>query len=176
MSRSVAAALFDVDGTLVDSNYLHAVTWWEAFIQAGYQVPMADIHRVIGMGSDQMLDALLPAGRDTDGDARLSSAHSALYGTYWTRLRPLPSAAFPQAGLARLGHGDDAADPPAGDPAALAQAFVVLTAIIGLLPAGYAASLRRAVRRPEYDIGVRLPAEDRNSVSRKGNMPVSSEN
>ena len=93
MSKSVAAALFDVDGTLVDSNYLHAVTWWEAFIQAGYQVPMADIHGVIGMGSDQMLDALLPAGRDTDGDARLSSAHSALYGTYWTRLRPLPGAA-----------------------------------------------------------------------------------
>jgi beta-phosphoglucomutase-like phosphatase (HAD superfamily) len=45
MRRLVAAALFDVDGTLVDSNYLHAVTWWEAFIQAGYQVPMADIHR-----------------------------------------------------------------------------------------------------------------------------------
>jgi beta-phosphoglucomutase-like phosphatase (HAD superfamily) len=90
MSRSVTAALFDVHGTLVDSNYLHAVTWWEAFIQAGYQVPMADIHRVIGMGSDQMLDALLPPGRDKDGDARLSSAHSALYGAHWTRLRPLP--------------------------------------------------------------------------------------
>ena len=29
MSRSVTAALFDVDGTLVDTNYLHAVTWWE---------------------------------------------------------------------------------------------------------------------------------------------------
>ena len=35
MSRSVRAALFDVDGTLVDTNYLHAVTWWEAFAQAG---------------------------------------------------------------------------------------------------------------------------------------------
>ena len=89
----MTAALFDVDGTLVDSNYLHAVTWWEAFIQAGYQVPMADIHRVIGMGSGQMLDALLPADRDKDADARLSSAHCALYGTYWTRLRPLPGAA-----------------------------------------------------------------------------------
>jgi hypothetical protein len=82
----------------------------------------------------------------------------------------------PQAGLARLGHHDDVADLPAGDPAALEQAFVVLTAIIGLLTAGYAASLRRAVRRPECDICVRLPAEDRNSVSRKGNMPVRSEN
>ena len=56
---------------------------------------------------------------------------------------------------------------PAGDPAALEQAFVVLTAIIGLLTAGYAASLRRAVRRPECDMDIRLPAEDRNSVSRK---------
>lgn len=65
---------------------------------------------------------------------------------------------------------------PAGDPAALGQAFVVLTAIIGLLTAGYAASLRRGVRRPECDTSVRLSAEDRNPVSRKGNMPVRSEN
>jgi beta-phosphoglucomutase-like phosphatase (HAD superfamily) len=39
MSKAVRAPLFDVDGTLVDSNYLHAVTWWEAFLQAGYDVP-----------------------------------------------------------------------------------------------------------------------------------------
>ena len=32
----VTAALFDVDGTLADTNYLHAVTWWEAFGQAGH--------------------------------------------------------------------------------------------------------------------------------------------
>jgi HAD superfamily hydrolase (TIGR01509 family) len=93
MSKSVRAALFDVDGTLVDSNYLHAVTWWEAFGQAGYQVPMADIHRAIGMGSDQMLGELLPADRDTDTDARVSAAHRALYATYRARLRPLPGAA-----------------------------------------------------------------------------------
>ena len=41
--KGPVAALFDVDGTLVDTNYLHAVTWWEAFTQAGYQVPMARI-------------------------------------------------------------------------------------------------------------------------------------
>ena len=93
MSRSVGAALFDVDGTLVDTNYLHAVTWWEAFAQAGYQLAMADIHRAIGMGSDQMLDKLLPAGRDKDADADVRAAHSTLYATYWSRLRPLPGAA-----------------------------------------------------------------------------------
>ena len=87
----VAAALFDVDGTLVDTNYLHAVTWWEAFEQAGHQVPMAEIHRAIGMGSGQLLDKLLPEDRDADADVR--TAHSALYSTYWSRLRPLPGAA-----------------------------------------------------------------------------------
>src|SRR5262249_26437651 len=45
------AALFDVDGTLVDTNYLHTVAWWEAFARAGHDVPMASIHRAIGMGS-----------------------------------------------------------------------------------------------------------------------------
>ena len=78
MSRSVRAALFDVDGTLVDTNYLHAVTWWEAFTQAGYQAAMADIHRAIGMGSGQMLDKLLPAGRDKDSDVEVRAAHSTL--------------------------------------------------------------------------------------------------
>jgi len=62
----VTAALFDVDGTLADTNYLHAVTWWEAFDQAGHVVPMAEIHRAIGMGSSLLLDKLLPADRATD--------------------------------------------------------------------------------------------------------------
>src|ERR1700761_9613240 len=89
----VRAALFDVDGTLVDTNYLHAVTWWEAFAQAGHVVPMAEIHRAIGMGSGLMLDKLLPQDRDTGEDADIRAAHSALYGTYRSRLRPLPGAA-----------------------------------------------------------------------------------
>jgi HAD superfamily hydrolase (TIGR01509 family) len=82
-----------VDGTLVDTNYLHAVTWWEAFAQAGHQVPMTDIHRAIGMGSGRLLDALLPADRDQEADAAIRAAHSSLYSTYWTRLRPLEGAA-----------------------------------------------------------------------------------
>jgi HAD superfamily hydrolase (TIGR01509 family) len=93
MSDSVSAVLFDVDGTLMDSNYLHTVTWWQAFAQAGRDVPMWRIHRAIGMGSDQLLDALLPQDRDRAEDAGLSTAHDALYATYWSRLRPLPGAA-----------------------------------------------------------------------------------
>ena len=93
MTESLRALLFDVDGTLVDTNYLHAVCWWEAFAQAGHDVPMGRIHRAIGMGSDQMLDALLPEDRDRDEDGSIRAAHSALYATYWTRQRPLPGAA-----------------------------------------------------------------------------------
>src|SRR5580698_3993366 len=96
----VRAALFDVDGTLVDTNYLHAVTWWEAFAQAGHVVPMTDIHHAIGMGSDQLLDAVLPGDRDRDGDEEISAAHDALYSVFWPRLRPLPGA----AGLLRACH------------------------------------------------------------------------
>jgi phosphoglycolate phosphatase-like HAD superfamily hydrolase len=69
MSASPRAVLFDVDGTLVDTSYLHTVTWWQAFAQGGQHVAMADIHRAIGMGSDQLLDRLLPDDRDRDADS-----------------------------------------------------------------------------------------------------------
>jgi len=87
------AAIFDVDGTLVDTNYLHAVTWWEAFRQYGHHVPMARVHRAIGMGSDKLLDHLLPAGRDRTVDDELRSAHTVLYAPYWPRLRAFDRAA-----------------------------------------------------------------------------------
>jgi beta-phosphoglucomutase-like phosphatase (HAD superfamily) len=57
MSGSATAVLLDVDGTLVDSNYLHTVCWREVSTQAGQDVPASRIHRAIGMGSDQLLDA-----------------------------------------------------------------------------------------------------------------------
>lgn len=92
MTTKLKAVLFDVDGTLVDTNYLHTVAWWEAFAQAGHDVPMAPIHRAIGMGSDKMLDSLLPDDRDKDADEDIRTSHSALYSVYWSRLRPLPGA------------------------------------------------------------------------------------
>ena len=92
MTKDLKAVLFDVDGTLADRNYLHTVAWWEAFAQAGHDVPMAPIHRAIGMGSGRMLDSLLPGDRDTDADEAIKTSHSALYSVYWSRLRPLPGA------------------------------------------------------------------------------------
>jgi HAD superfamily hydrolase (TIGR01509 family) len=86
------AALFDVDGTLMDTVYLHTVAWWESLRQQGHQVTMATIHRRIGMGSDHLLDALLGEDRDHDEDDALSAAHDTLYAQYWSRLVPLPGA------------------------------------------------------------------------------------
>lgn len=86
------AVLFDIDGTLLDTVYLHTVAWWEATRQQGHQVTMARIHRSIGMGSDHLLDALLGEDRDHDEDDTLSAAHDTLYAQYWSRLSPLPGA------------------------------------------------------------------------------------
>jgi HAD superfamily hydrolase (TIGR01509 family) len=85
--------LFDVDGTLVDTTYLHAVAWWEALRQFDHDVPMAEIHRGIGMGSDKIIDHLLGTDRDKSSDADMTTAHDVLYGAWWERLRPLPGAA-----------------------------------------------------------------------------------
>jgi HAD superfamily hydrolase (TIGR01509 family) len=88
-----AGVLFDVDGTLVDTTYLHTVSWWEALRQTDRPVPMATIHRAIGMGSDKLLDHLLGPERDRSADQKLRDAHDTLFAEYWERLVPLPRAA-----------------------------------------------------------------------------------
>ncbi|MCL6671712.1 HAD family hydrolase [Streptomyces panaciradicis] len=95
------AAVFDVDGTLADTNHLHVVTWWEAFRQAGHDIPMHAVHRSIGLGSEDLVARLLGDRRDKDRDAELSAAHKALYAQYFDRL-----PAFRDAGrlLRRLDH------------------------------------------------------------------------
>ncbi|MEU9506219.1 HAD family hydrolase [Micromonospora sp. NPDC048170] len=92
-SDKPAGVLFDVDGTLVDTTYLHTVSWWEALRQTDRPVPMATIHRAIGMGSDKLLDHLLGPERDRNADQRLRDAHDTLFAEYWERLVPLPGAA-----------------------------------------------------------------------------------
>jgi HAD superfamily hydrolase (TIGR01549 family) len=52
------AAILDVDGTLVDSNYHHAIAWYRAFRAHDIVLPVSRIHRHIGMGGDQLVAAL----------------------------------------------------------------------------------------------------------------------
>ncbi|MFD3840668.1 HAD family hydrolase [Streptomyces sp. NPDC058642] len=86
------AAVFDVDGTLVDTNHLHVATWWEAFRQAGHHVPMHAIHRSVGLGSDDLVAHLIGEHRAKREAEALSSAHKALYGQYFDRLPALRDA------------------------------------------------------------------------------------
>ncbi|HEY1158526.1 MAG: HAD family hydrolase [Pseudarthrobacter sp.] len=79
--------LFDVDGTLIDSSYLHTISWWGAFRQYGYDVPMASIHYFVGMGGARLVDNLLPDGRDRAEDEDIMASHGALYASHWPSLR-----------------------------------------------------------------------------------------
>jgi HAD superfamily hydrolase (TIGR01509 family) len=63
-------AILDVDGTLVDTNYHHAIAWHRALHAHGHEVQMWKVHRHIGMGGDQILDALIgEEAAAADGDA-----------------------------------------------------------------------------------------------------------
>ena len=63
------AALLDVDGTLVDTNYHHALAWYRAFRAHGIALPVWRIHRHVGMGGDQLVPALVPEIEDDDHQA-----------------------------------------------------------------------------------------------------------
>jgi HAD superfamily hydrolase (TIGR01549 family) len=60
----VEAVLFDIDGTLVDTNYLHALAWRRGFADAGFDVPTAWIHHRIGMGGGRLMEELVGAERE----------------------------------------------------------------------------------------------------------------
>jgi HAD superfamily hydrolase (TIGR01509 family) len=90
--------LLDVDGTLVDNSYLHTLAWWYACREHGIAVKMATLHRLIGMGGDQMVPALI--GREMP---ELDEAHSRHYREHLDEVPVLPGAAELLAELHRRG-------------------------------------------------------------------------
>jgi HAD superfamily hydrolase (TIGR01509 family) len=83
-----AGVLFDLDGTLVDTNYLHVVAWWEAFRAYGHDVPTTDIHSYVGQGADRLVESVL--GHD---DRRVAEAHDDIYAARLHNVPVLPGAA-----------------------------------------------------------------------------------
>jgi HAD superfamily hydrolase (TIGR01549 family) len=72
--------VLDIDGTLVDTNYQHAIAWHRAFRDRDYVVQLWEIHRHIGMGGDQLVAALIGEdGERSDGDA-IREAEGEAYG------------------------------------------------------------------------------------------------
>jgi HAD superfamily hydrolase (TIGR01509 family) len=85
-------AILDVDGTLVDTNYHHALAWHRALHAHGHQVQMWQVHRRIGMGGDQILPSLI--GEDAaaaDGEA-IREAEAEAYGELIDEVEPMDGA------------------------------------------------------------------------------------
>jgi HAD superfamily hydrolase (TIGR01509 family) len=98
------AAILDIDGTLVDTNYHHVIAWFRAFRQSDVTLPLWRIHRHIGMGGDQLVAAL--AGDDFEaahGDD-VRAVEKALYMELIGEVRPLAESRELIEDLKRRGH------------------------------------------------------------------------
>ena len=87
-----AAAILDVDGTLVDTNYQHAVAWYRAFRQYGLVLPIWRIHRHVGMGGDQLVPSLAGEEWDAEHGEDVRAAEKALYMSLINEVEPLEYA------------------------------------------------------------------------------------
>jgi HAD superfamily hydrolase (TIGR01549 family) len=84
-------AILDVDGTLVDTNYHHALAWHRALHAHGHKVQMWKVHRHIGMGGDQILDSLIGEQAASDGEA-IRAAEAEAYGELIGEVEPMEGA------------------------------------------------------------------------------------
>jgi HAD superfamily hydrolase (TIGR01509 family) len=83
------AVLFDIDGTLVDTNYLHVLAWRRVFLERGEpEITSARIHRLVGMGTDELLETLCGRARP-----ELKAERARQFATLKPEIR-----AFPRAG------------------------------------------------------------------------------
>ncbi|MEA2434200.1 MAG: hypothetical protein QOG54_1657 [Actinomycetota bacterium] len=98
------AALLDVDGTLVDTNYHHAIAWYRAFRQNGEILPIWRIHRHVGMGGDQLIEALCGRSVEKEKGDDIRSAEKALYLTFIDEVEPIQGAADLIVQLKKRGH------------------------------------------------------------------------
>jgi HAD superfamily hydrolase (TIGR01549 family) len=85
-------AILDVDGTLVDTNYHHALAWHRALHAHGHSVQMWKVHRHIGMGGDQILDALIGERAAAEVGEAIREAEAEAYGGLIGEVEPLEGA------------------------------------------------------------------------------------
>jgi HAD superfamily hydrolase (TIGR01549 family) len=98
------AAILDIDGTLVDTNYQHALAWFRAFRAHGELLPVWRIHRHVGMGGDHLVEAL--CGEDVEkvkGDD-IRATEQDRYGELIDEVQPFEGARELIAELQERGH------------------------------------------------------------------------
>jgi HAD superfamily hydrolase (TIGR01509 family) len=81
--------VLDVDGTLMDTNYLHTEAWARAFEEVGYRVPRVELHKQIGKGSDLLIREFV---EDEETVERIDELPSEYYGELQEHGHPLPGA------------------------------------------------------------------------------------
>lgn len=98
------AAILDIDGTLVDTNYHHALAWYRAFRQHDVMLPVWRIHRAIGMGGDQLVVHLAGDEIETEKGDDIRAAEKPLYMQMIDEVEPFDGARELIGELAEAGH------------------------------------------------------------------------
>jgi HAD superfamily hydrolase (TIGR01549 family) len=101
---SKPAAILDIDGTLVDTNYHHALAWYRAFLQSNEVFPLWRIHRLIGMGGDQLVAALAGEDFEAEHGEDVRAAEKVLYMALIDEVRPFADARALLEHLKAQGH------------------------------------------------------------------------
>jgi HAD superfamily hydrolase (TIGR01509 family) len=81
--------VLDVDGTLMDTNYLHTEAWARAFEEAGYRVPREKVHKQVGKGAELLIHEFVD---DDDAVEEIQNLHSEFYEGFQKFGHPLPGA------------------------------------------------------------------------------------
>ena len=97
----VKAVLLDIDGTLMDTNYLHVEAFAQAFEEVGERPPRSGIHRQTGKGSGKLISGFVGEPRKTE---RVGELHGEYYARLQERGHPLPGAKELVASLDERGY------------------------------------------------------------------------
>src|SRR6266513_637997 len=98
----MAVAILDIDGTLVDTNYHHAIAWYRAFREHGVTPAIWRIHRHIGMGGDQLVGAVAGEEVERERGDDIRETEGELYMKLIDEVEPLDGARELIAELAEL--------------------------------------------------------------------------
>jgi HAD superfamily hydrolase (TIGR01549 family) len=91
-TRSRLAALVDVDGTLIDTNYHHALAWSRSFARCGLHPPLWSLHRAIGMGGDHLVTAVTGADVEEEFGDELRAGWAEEYEPFLAEVWPFLGA------------------------------------------------------------------------------------
>jgi len=100
----MTVAVLDIDGTLVDTNYHHTIAWYRAFRQYEIVLPLWRIHRHIGMGGDQVVEALTDERTEAGMGDEIRAAEKTLYFQLIDEVQPMAGARELIEQLKQRGH------------------------------------------------------------------------